>query len=194
MRSCRALALHSAFFMEEPAQEKLARHIRSGGRLFISGELPVVDLRWRGCTVLKEAVLDARRRRDDRVLYREENLFAGGRFSDVLAEAGIQQNVRFAEKMRACVHRRDGECFVFFFNFDAAGQHEKWIEFYGHRVDLLLGAKTCGVLRILDGRLVSYLVKGENELEGVTSEVHIRFGDQIVAGTGDLSSCEERVG
>ena len=87
--------------------------------------------------------------------------------------------------------RGDDECFLFFFNLDGAGTGERWIELLGRRVELRLGAKSCGVLRISEGRLVSYLVKGENEVEGVSPEIRIRLGDQVVEGKGDLSSCRE---
>jgi hypothetical protein len=195
LRSPRALAIHSAFFMDAPEQEKLARFIEDGGRLFISGELPEVNLRRRACTRLKEAVAKAGREGSGSVVHREENLFSGGDFAAVLAGAGLRPRVTCSPNLRAHVHRRregsDEECFLFFFNFDAAGSQEKVVEFYGRRLELRLGSKTCGVLRVRNGRLASHLVKGENEVEGVKASVRIRLGGDVVEGCGDFSSLEE---
>jgi beta-galactosidase len=190
LRRPRALALHSAFFMDADAQDRLARYIADGGRLFLSGELPSVDLAWRPCRRLAEAVEQALG--GARVVYRRDNLFEQGRFAETLADAGLRPSVRYSPDMRAFVYRgriegRD-EFFVFFFNFDSRGEQQKEVRFYGQRVDLRLGSKTSGVLRIRDGRLVAWLVKGANEVEGIVSPVAIRYGDQLVEGRGDFSS------
>jgi hypothetical protein len=190
MTSCRSLALHSAFFMDPPAQHKLAEHIQQGGRLFISGELPVVDLRSGPCTVLRDAVRAAVAEGLSSVTYREESLFSDGRFAQRLAAAGVQPTVTCAQNMRAFVHRGDGDLFVFFFSFSGEHAHDQWIEFDGNRVELRLGPKTCGVLRVAGRRITAYLVKGVNEVEGVASHIRIQIGDQVVEGIGDLSSSE----
>lgn len=182
----RAVALHSAFFMDADAQETLARHVESGGRLFISGELPEVDLQWQPCTRLKDAVSKAAE--NGNVVYRRENLFADGQFAQALKAAAIEPHVQYSDNMRAYVHRHDDEYFVFFFNFDTAGEHDKSIEFYGQRVELRLGSKTSGVLRIRGGKLIGYLVKGENEVEGVRAKVRIKYGDDVIEKEGDFSS------
>ena len=56
------------------------------------------------------------------------------------------------------------------------------IDFHGQRVELVLGSRTSGVLRIRDGRLVSYLIKGENEVEGRRFPIRVRCGDDVVEG------------
>ncbi|MBX7166584.1 MAG: beta-galactosidase [Pirellulales bacterium] len=184
-----ALAIHTAFFMDEPEQRRLAEFIESGGRLFISGELPEVDLQWRSCTILKAAVERAAAAGPgSKVHYRRENLFADGRFAEVLRAAGVNTNVTYAENMRAYVHRSERDYFVFFFNFDAAGQHDKWIEFYGQRLKLRLGSKTSGVLRVQDGKLVAWMVKAKNEVENLVDSVSFELDRQHVDGTGDFSS------
>jgi hypothetical protein len=169
----------------------LADHIERGGSLFISGELPTVDLHWRPCTVLRDAVETAVRQGRSEVVYQKSNFFADGRFADAVAAAGLEPGVRYSDNMRAYVHRNEEDCFVFFFNFDVDGEHDKWIEFYGQRVDLKLGSKTSGVLRIQQGRLESYLVKGRNEIEGIDSEIRIQVGGQVVQHRGDFSSYDE---
>jgi beta-galactosidase len=186
LQRARSAAIHSAFFMDAEAQEVLAHYIEGGGRLFISGDLPEFDMRWNPCTRLKEAV--ARGSAEERVVVQHENLFALGRFAHTLAEAGILPNVSYSPGMRAYVHRNGDEAFVFFFNFDRDGTHARTVEFHGRRLELQLGSKTSGVVRISGDRLVGWLVKGTNEVEGISSEIRIRFGDQEVVGTGDFSS------
>lgn len=189
MRSCRSLAIHSAFFMDEPDQQKLADYIGDGGRLFISGELPTVDSFWRECTLLKDAVEAAVQNGAGNVVYQPQNLFADNSFAATLARADIQPTVNYAENMRAYVHRSDEDAFVFFFNFDASGSHAKWIEFDGQRVELQLGSKTSGVLRFQRGKLIAHLVKGENEVEGLKDTIRIQAGEVVIEQTGDFSSC-----
>jgi beta-galactosidase len=185
MNACRALAIQSAFFMDADAQNKLATFIESRGRLLISGDLPEVDLQWRPCTRVKDAIAN----HPDRVVYRRENMFADGAFAARLAETGILPNVTYSHNMRAYVYRGENEFFVFFFNFDLDGVHEKHVNFYGRRLDLQLGSKTSGVVRIRDGRLAGYLVKGHNEVENIESEVKIQFDQDVVQTKGDFSSC-----
>jgi hypothetical protein len=188
LRHPRSLALHSAFFMDQDAQDRLARHIESGGKLFISGELPIVDLEWRPCERLKQAV--EKSARAGNVIYDRDNLFANGKFAERLAASGIRSNVGYSPDMRAFVYKRADahDYFIFFFNFDLAGEHEKQIEFYGQRLSLRVGSKTSGVLRVQDGKLVAWLVKGLNEVEGITAKVRIQYQDQVVEQTGDFSS------
>lgn len=189
MQACHSLAIHSAFFMGESEQRKLAEHIAAGGRLFLSGDLPEVDLEWRPCTVLKEAVEAALAANHSKVVYRRENLFADGRFAERLAAAGLKPRVTYSPDLRAYVHRGPRDAFVFFFNFDVAGQHDKWIDFDEQRIKLRVGSKTSGVLRLEEGRLTAWLVKGENEVEGIRDTIRIEVGDVVVEETGDFSSC-----
>jgi beta-galactosidase len=184
----RALAIQSAFFMDAESQERLAKFIERGGRLFISGELPTVDLTWQPCTRLKEAVEVALKRKAAEVVYQKENLFADGRFAERLAAAGIESNVRTSPDLRAHVYRNGDDYFVFFFNFDVAGSHQKFIEFYGRRLELTVGSKTSGVIRVTDDRLAGWLVKGRNEVEDVSDRVSISLDGRTIDGTGDFSS------
>lgn len=186
MRQPNALAIHSAFFMDASSQEKLANFIDDGGRLFISGELPVVDLQFNECTRLKDAIeADVGQ---GNVIHRSENFFAGGHFADELAAIGKRPHIEYSHDMRAFVHKNDRDTFVFFFNFESEGSHKKSITFFGHRLDLVLGSKTSGVVRITDGQITGYLVKGENEVERIKSDVRIQLADQVIEGHGDFSS------
>jgi beta-galactosidase len=188
LKSCGALAINAAFYMDEPAQQKLAGFIQNGGRLFISGDLPEVDLRWKPCTVLKEAVEKAVKAGSKTVVYQKTNFFVDGNFADAMAKAGMQPQVRYSDNMRAYVHRGNDDYFIFFFSFDLNGQHDKWVEFFGQRVDLRLGSKTSGVLRVRGGKLVSYVVKGENEVENIKDQIRIKYKDQVIEREGDFSS------
>lgn len=184
LRSAKALALHSAFFMDEASQRRLVQFAESGGRLFVSGELPTLDLEMKPCTLLKQAV----ERAPAGVVYRRENMFVDGSIVRLLAEAGIRPSATCSPGMRAFVHRGPADRFVFFFNFDESGEHDKEIRFDGRAVLLRVGPKTCGVLRIKEGRLAGHLVKGENEVEGVKATVRIEFDGDVVEGQGDFSS------
>jgi beta-galactosidase len=188
LRACRGAAIHSAFFMGAAEQETLARFIEEGGRLFISGELPAVDLEWRPCTRLAEAVRAAVGREDAKVLHRRENLFADGGFARVLAEAGVEPRVRTSERLRALVHRGSDDLFVFFFDLGSERAGEHWIEVEGRRLELRLGPRSCGVVRLRGERIAAYLLKGENEVEGTRARVGIRLGGERVERVGDLSS------
>ena len=55
---------------------------------------------------------------------------------------------------------------------------------------LLAGTQGENLLADWSGRLLGYVVKGLNEVEGIESEVRIQLGDQVVANRGDFSSCE----
>ncbi len=187
MRGPRALALHCAFFLGRSEQQKLADFIDSGGCLFLSGELPQYDLAWQPCTILADAVRRATQHAGGQVHYRPASWFAAEQFAAAVAQAGIAPQVTYAENMRAYVHRGPEDDFVFFFNFDQAGEHDKWVEFFGQRLELRLGSKTSGVVRVHRGRLKSYLVKGLNEVEGVTARVRIALGDRVVEQAGDFS-------
>lgn len=190
MRAPRALAIQSAFFMGAAEQDKLARFIDEGGRLFISGELPCVDLQWRPATGLREAVERAGREFPARVVWRRDNLFADGQFAQRLVEAGIRPNLTYRGDLRAYAYRGKNDYFVFFFSFDQRGEHDKEIDCYGIPIKLRLGSKTSGVLRITDRRLAAYLVKGENEVEQIRSRIRIQVGDDVVEQEGDFSSVE----
>lgn len=185
LRAPRSLALHSAFFMDAASQGKLAEFVRAGGRLLISGDLPEVDDRLQPCTTLRDAVRSAEGAGS--VVYRSENLFADGRFAERLSAAGVAPHVSYSHDMRAYVYRGGEEFFVFFFNFDVSGTHDKFVEFYGQRLELRVGSKTSGVVRVSGGRIAGHLVKGTNEVEGITDRVWLRLRGQTIEGEGDFS-------
>lgn len=183
---CKSVAMHLAFFMDDEAQERLAAWIERGGRAFLSGPLPEVDLTWQPCTVLKDAVRAAQAAGNPRVVYRETNLFADGQFAEQLAAAGLQPRLRVSPGLRAFLHRGPEDDFVFFFHFEGSGPHG--VEYDGLRIDLRLGPKTCGVLRLQGERIVAHVVKGHNEVEEIEADVEIRLGGQTIQGRGDFSS------
>jgi len=201
---CCSVAIHTAFFMGREEQEKLAHLIERGGRLFLSGELPTVDLDWQPCTTLKDAVERSCRRdtgSQDRgsqgkgqVTYQRENLFADGRFADRLLAAGIQPRVTSSEQFRVMVHfsvQDEGEQdrFVFFFHFGEGSANPAWLEIDGARIEMQLGSKTCGVLRMADGKFKAYLVKGHNEIDKTVADIRIQYGNQLIEGRGDFAGC-----
>lgn len=180
----KALALQSAFFMDAACQKRLADFITKGGRLFLSGELPTLDDRWQPCTILKDAV----HARPANVVYRRANVFTDGSIARLVADSGIPPSLECSPRLRAFVHSGEHDTFVFFFNFDTVGEHDKEIRFAREKIELRVGSKTSGVIRITDGRLNGYLVKGVNEVENVTASVRIVYQDAVIEQSGDFSS------
>ena len=180
-----ALAIHSAFFMARPEQEKLVRYIETGRPLFISGQLPTCTDTFEPCQLLKDAVLA---HNGKNVSYDGQNLFADGRIVAALQAAGITPKVTYSDNMRAYVHRNQNDFFVFFFNFDLTGEHAKVVRFYDDTLELTLGSKTSGLVRIKDNVVAGYLVKGVNEAESIAHTTTIRFKDQEIRRQGDFSS------
>jgi len=187
----KALAIHGGYFMDADCQNRLAAFVEDGGRLFISGQLPEVDARLEPCVRLKEAIEQAVGAKDQRVVYHRENLFADGGFAKVVQNSGLETSVQYSENLRAFMHRGKNERFVFFFSFDEAGSHDRWIEFDGQRITLTLGSKTSGVLRITDGRITGHLVKGVNEVDDTVADVRIELNSQVIEGRGDFSSSRD---
>jgi len=185
MLSCKSVAIHSAFFMGKAEQQKLAELIRRRGRLFVSGELPSFDLDLKPCTVLKDAV-EAAANNSQTVTYRRENLFADGEFAGRLLEAGIRSRVTCSNKLRVLVHHGEKDQFVFFFHFEDGAPHRQWFDLDGQRVEMQLGSRTCGVLQLVGGKIVSHLVKGHNEIDETTADIRIQCGDQTIEGRGDF--------
>ncbi len=140
------------------------------------------------CTILRDALAE----KPPSVVYRETNLFADGKFADHVRKAGILPRFSYSAGMRAYIHRGLTDVFVFFFSFDLAGSHEKEITFEGAKgtetIRLTLGSKTSGVLRIHQGSLAGYMVKGTNEVEGITSKIRIEYAGSVIEAEGDFSS------
>jgi beta-galactosidase len=188
MTTPRALAIQSSYFMDAGAQRKLASFLRQGGKLFISGEIPALDLEMRPCTILKEALDE----KPAGAIYRQQNFFADGQFAQHVSAAGILPTFSYSPGMRAYIHRGSDDIFVFFFSFDLAGSHQKEISFQGpagkETIRLTLGSKTSGVVRIHAGSLAGYMVKGVNEVEGTSSKIRIEYSGSVIEAEGDFTS------
>jgi beta-galactosidase len=209
MLQCQTVAMQMAFFMGRMEQEKLVAFIEQGGRLFVSGELPTVDLDWKPCTLLKDAVERAAQN-GTQVTYRRENLFADARFADRLAESQILPRVTCSDQFRVLVHYNteagnteagnteagntegtgEQERFIFFFQMAESASNQAWLELDGERIEMQLGSKTCGVLRITDGKITAHFVKGQNEIAKTVSDIRIQYGEQTIEGQGDFASTE----
>jgi beta-galactosidase len=175
-------AVHLAFFLARAEQEKLAEYLRRGGTLIVSGEMPAHDERMEPCTLLAKAIAAGPA---GLVRAGGEGIGDGPAFLDAMRRAGWSQNVTCSDGLAAFVYRSDTDTFLLFFNFDRHGTHAKSIEFHGQRLDLVVGSKTSGIVRVRGGRIASYLVKAVNEFEGETAEVELRLRDQRIAFAGD---------
>jgi beta-galactosidase len=199
-------AVHLSFFLGRREQQTLVDFVKRGGTLIASGELPAYDEKMDPCTVLGDFVRaygDGKSKAKGTLLYSTGNVFNDPRaFLGNLRLAGWQKKVGYGDGLRAFVYRHEDDFYIFFFNFDRHGQHDKTIEFYGRRLGLTVGSKTCGVVHVKGAsavagkgkdkeaghdRIVSYLVKGENEFEVETTDVRLRLGKQEIRFTGDSS-------
>jgi beta-galactosidase len=185
-------AIRLAFFMAEADQRKLVGYVRGGGTLLACGEPPALDDRMRPCTVLADFLAT----RPAGVVWGDPDLLADeAALVAALRRAGWSPRVTYPDGTCALVHRApaaaaggaaagpgDDDLFVFFFEFARGGPNVRTIEVHGRRLDLVTGPKTCGAVRVRGDRLVSWLVKGVNEYEGVAAEVRIRWagGDEVV--------------
>jgi beta-galactosidase len=176
--------LHLGYFLPRADQEKLVAASRAGATLVLSGELPEFDERMESCTVLADFI----KAEPPRVFYSTGNVFADERaLLGNLSRAGWTPRVAHSAGLRVFVHRGGEDAFVFFFGFEREGRNAHWVEFGGTRLDLVLGSKTCGAVRVRGGRIVSYVVKGVNEVEGISSEIELRAGGQVLKVSGDGS-------
>lgn len=179
------VALHLGFFLARQQQEKLVEFVQRGGTLICSGELPAYDEVMGTCTILRDFI----RQGHPGLVYSTGNIFNDEcAFLGNLTVTGWKRSLKCSEGLRAFVYRNGEDYFVFFFNFDREGTHTKFIEFNGKRIDLAVGSKTCGVIRVKDNHISSYLVKGVNEYEKITTEVSIRLGHQAIKFRGDASA------
>ena len=176
------VCLQLGFFLAAELQLKLVRYLDGGGRLIACGPLPTLDERMAPCMILQQFIKD----NPDRVLYSEENIFAEQKaLIERLKQTGWTQQVSYSEKLYAFVYRNREDFFVFFFNFGDREDEAGWIEFYGQRLELTLGPKASGVIRVRSGRLSSFLVKADNEYENISPQTIITYGDQEIRFTGD---------
>jgi beta-galactosidase len=178
------LAFYSGFFLARADQEKLVAFVQRGGKLILSGELPAYDEFMKPCTILADFVATE----PEGLFYSTGNIFRDERALVAnLNKAGFASRVAYSDNLRAFVYANEAadDYFVLFFNFDRSGPHEKFVEFYGKRLDVTVGAKTCGVVRVRRGAIHSYLIKGVNEFEGQVADVTLALGGQVVRVRGD---------
>ncbi|NOZ00754.1 MAG: hypothetical protein GXP54_02555, partial [Deltaproteobacteria bacterium] len=176
------VAIHTAFFMARADQEKLVEFARRGGRLICSGEMPTLDERMEPCSILADFLAAP----PPGVLRFDGNLFNDETaLMDAMRRAGFKRGVTCSPGLRAFVYRDKDDFYLFFFNFDRKGAHDKSVDFYGNHLDLTVGSKTCGIVHVRSGRLVSYVVKGVNEFEGEVATVRLKLGEQEIRFNGD---------
>jgi len=184
--------VHLGFFLPKADQQKLIDAVKAGATLIAGGELPAFDENMKPCTLLADFITNPGETKG-RVFYSTGNIFNDERaFLGNLTLAGWEKRVDYDDGLKVFVYRHEADYYLFFFNFDRHGSHDKTVTFYGHRLDLTVGSKTCGIVHVNapkdgKGRLVSYLVKGVNEYEMETAEVVLKFEDQKHIIHGDNS-------
>lgn len=188
------IAIHFGFFLGELEQEKLIAFVRKGGTLICSGELPEYDDDMQPCDSLAEFIEDVEDGDEvvkGKILYSTGNIFNDERaFLGNMKRAGWTPQVSYDDGLRAFVYRNKKDKYLFFFHFGRHGQVDKNIEFFGNRLELTVGSKTCGVVHVKGDRIRSYMVKGVNEFEGETATVKIKLGKQEYVVEGDGSAYE----
>jgi beta-galactosidase len=178
-------AIHLSFFMPRADQEKLIVYVSEGGLLIADGELPRYDEHMLPYSELADFIATE----PPGLYYSTGNVFRDEQaLLANLRKTGWEKKVSYSDLLRAFVYRRAEEYFILFFNFDRRGSHEKHIEFYGRRLELTVGSKTCGVVRVAGDRIRSYLVKGVNEYERESAVVRLRLGEQEIVVEGDGSA------
>lgn len=188
-----AITVHLGFFLPKADQQKLIDAVKAGATLIAGGELPAFDENMKPCTLLADFITNPGETKG-RVFYSTGNIFNDERaFLGNLTLAGWEKRVDYDDGLKVFVYRHEADYYLFFFNFDRHGSHDKTVTFYGHRLDLTVGSKTCGIVHVNapkdgKGRLVSYLVKGVNEYEMETAEVVLKFEDQKHIIHGDNSA------
>ncbi len=187
------LALRLGFAMDAAVQERLLAVARAGATILACGAPPEIDLAGAPCRSLRDALVIGGEAAigSGRIVHRAENLFAAPeRLIATLAALGVAPRHRVGHRdLRAFVHTAPGgdDAFIFFFHLGRSDGVETFVEIIdGPRLELTVGPKTCGVAHVRAGRLVSVLVKGRNEVEGIESAVRVAIGAEEVAGTGDL--------
>lgn len=181
-------AIRLAFFMDKKSQERLVKFVENGGKLIACGEIPTFNEKLEPCTILKDKIKGKETKVGKGLIYfTEEEIFSNGNIIKVLSELGVKQNVSHSKNMRAMVYRDNKDYYVWFFSFDKADKkYEKHVEFYGKRLDMVLGSKTSGVVHVSGDEIKSVMFKGKNEVENIDSEITIQLGDQKVSAKGDL--------
>jgi len=174
-------ALHLGFFLARSEQDKLVEFVSRGGRLICCGEMPALDERMAPCSVLADFLATG----PENVRYSADNVFVDEQeLLRVLGWAGWERRSSCSVGMRAFVYRNADDFFVFFFDLGGEGA-DRHIDFHGMRLELTLGSRTCGVVRVKAGHIESYVVKGVNEYEGVTADVMLKLGEQEIRFKGD---------
>ena len=180
-------AIHLAFFMAEPDQQKLVDYIKQGGKLIADGEIPTLDEHMRPCGVLKDFMAT----KPEGMFYSPGNVLADEQgLVARLTAVGWSKKVSCSDLLRAFVYRHDEDFYLFFFNFDRHGSQAKEISFYGRKLELTVGSKTSGVVHVRSRRIVSYLVKATNEFENETADIRLKLGEQEIAFSGDKAKYE----
>lgn len=184
----KAVAMHLGFFLAEAEQQKLIDFVQAGGKLIIGGELPRFDDAMEPCTLLRDFVVA----NPDKLICNTGNFFNDERaLLGNLRKVGWESKVSYSELLKAFVYKNGDDYYVFFFNFDREGQHDKFIEFYGQKLLLNVGAKTSGVLHVQGEKIVSYAVKAVNEFEQITATVRLQLGKQVIEFAGDKAAYQE---
>lgn len=180
----KAVAIHLGFFLASAEQEKLIEFVEQGGTLILGGELPEYDDKMLPCAMLKDYVTanPAKVNFNTGNIFNDERALLGN-----LRKAGWESKVSYSDLLKAFVYRNEDDYYVFFFNFDRDGSHEKHVDFYGQRLELTVGSKTSGAVHVKGDRIRSYLVKGVNEYEKITDTVRLKLGDQVITVEGDGS-------
>lgn len=181
-------AMRLGFFMDRGCQERLLAYARGGGKLLLAGPLPDRELDGKSCTVLRDALRGTLTPIGRGVIRHEPDagFFTGDGLVAALERFGLRPSARAHAELRAAVHEGGTDRFVWFFSFTSRRRLHAWVELDDGRVDLLLGPRSCGVVHLREGRIVSALLKGHNEVEDVSVEVEVRFGEDRVAGVGDV--------
>ena len=104
-------AVYSGFFMPKAAQETIIEYVKSGGKLIISGELPLLDSQMNPCTILKDFIsaFNAGKEKSGEIFYESGNIFSSDKLVSYLDKAKIKPRVFCTDQIYAFVHECSAE-------------------------------------------------------------------------------------
>jgi beta-galactosidase len=183
-------AVRFGFFMDEASQRKLLTYVEAGGTLVCAGAPPTDDDRLRPCGLIADVVRTGATTAHGagRIVHVQGAPFADGRAAALLGALRRTPAVRCTSGVRALVHTGVERRWLFFFGQrHGPGPHAERVELPGlGALTLTIGPKTCGAVRLEQGRIGSALIKGVNEVEDTCAEVALRWGEDEVRHSGDL--------
>ncbi|MEA4907316.1 MAG: beta-galactosidase [Anaerolineaceae bacterium] len=178
LRGYRTLGLAAGRSMDAPTQQKLCDYLAGGGRLLLAGRLPDLDENLAPCTLLQQARGDLRPFSLEQ-FYREDAWFEAALEGSDPGVGGLNPAAGEALLWLYTHPERDAQ-YLFVFTGPHSGPVECEYSAGGrsHRVQVVLPARSAGVLRVAAGKLRAALLNGHNDYTGESLRAACRIDGQ----------------